>query len=257
MLIIDTHVHLHPVFDLDMALRSATGHMEHMAGGATFRAVLCLVDPAWTRNEVRLLEESTEAPGAWQFRRDEAAKAIVAANDRGSLLYLLPGRQIISRENLEVLALDVQLEVPDRTRTLEALIDHVLEEGGIPVLPWSFGKWTGARGRVVEAVVRKRRDFVLADNGNRWPNCGEPRLLRLGRDRGLPVWSGSDPLPFAPEASRVGSCGILMDETSAAEAPGKMLRRASAGDPVQTYRTPCSFTRFTSAMLRMQVRKWR
>lgn len=257
MLIVDTHVHVHPVFDLETALQSATRHMERMAGGAAFRAVLCLVDPSGTRNEVRLLDGPTGSTGAWWFRRDEKAKAIVAANDAGSLLHLLPGRQIISRENLEVLALDVQLEVPDRTRTLEAVIDLVLEAGGIPVLPWSFGKWTGARGRVVEAVVRKRRDLALADNGNRWPNRGEPRLLRLGRDLGLPVWSGSDPLPFAPEASRVGSCGILMDEAGAAEAPGKMLRRALAGDPVCAYRTPCSFTHFASAMLRMQVRKWR
>ncbi|HMO51139.1 MAG TPA: hypothetical protein PKA21_08445 [Kiritimatiellia bacterium] len=254
LILADTHVHLHAVFDRDTALDAALAHMDYRAAGRAYRGVLCLVDSEPVRSEDRLGESG--ARQRWRLKQEAEGGAWRAENAAGRILYVLPGRQIISRENLEVLALDCRLTLADRSAGLHDLIDAVIAAGGIPVLPWSFGKWTGRRGRIIEAALHQRRDIVLADNGNRWPNAGEPRLVRLGRDLGLPVWSGSDPLPFPDEVNRLGCCGIRFNmKDDDGISPGQALRRALTDAEVQTYRAPCSFTRFVSAMVKMQARK--
>jgi len=57
------------------------------------------------------------------------------------------GRQIVTRERLEILGLAM------RRRFLMAcpprVIQRIVEAGGIPVLPGSPGKWLFARGQLV------------------------------------------------------------------------------------------------------------
>jgi len=114
-------------------------------------------------------------------------------------------------ERLEVLALNSRLLVDDRTRSLADLIQMIRDTGGIPVLPWGVGKWTGARARVIEAILARDGRIVVADNGNRWRGSAPPFLIRSAATAGNPVMAGSDALPLSSQAKRAGCAGIRME----------------------------------------------
>ena len=65
---------------------------------------------------------------------------------------VIAGRQIVSAERIEVLALGTRTQIPDG-QPLAATIDAVRADGALAVLPWGFGKWWGARGRMVDAYL--------------------------------------------------------------------------------------------------------
>ncbi len=87
-----------------------------------------------------------------------------AASDR---LFVIAGRQIISSERLEVLALGQSKEYPDG-QPLRKIIADIKESGGIAVLPWGVGKWLGARKGIIASALRDIPDagIFLGDSGN-------------------------------------------------------------------------------------------
>jgi hypothetical protein len=202
----------------------------------------------------RLVEEVGDT-GRWRFSWGAGASAVHAERSDGRQIDLLPGRQIVSEEGLEVLALNCRLTVPDREHTASALLDIITEGGGVPVLPWSFGKWLGGRGRVVEAMVGQRPNLLLADNGNRWPERPLPALLRKWKEQGTPLLSGSDPLPLQGQEARVGSAGIAVADTWPELASGDLFRRIIDERAWTCFRAAMPLRRFADAMVRMQIRK--
>ena len=77
------------------------------------------------------------------------------------------------------------------------------------ICPWGFGKWLGARGKLISDLAqRKPEQFNLGDNGGRpWLWAWVPQF---GNKRPK-VINGSDPLPLLGEIKRVGSYGIKFD----------------------------------------------
>lgn len=255
----DTHVHLHPIFDLDELLDAALNHFERAVPEAGPRGLwlLCLTETAGGGDELRL-SERRGSEVAWGFSPGPADASIRAERRDGRTIHLLPGRQIITSENLEVLALNCRMDVADRVFDLSSLVRTVAEAGGTPVVPWGFGKWTGRRGKAVRSLLDEGGGFFLADNGNRLRGTAESGLLREGRRRGIPIMHGSDPLPLPGQARRAGSCGIhaaleeIPEDPSQAfrklvKCPERWCRYGELAPPVQ----------FFSSQLRMQLRKRR
>jgi hypothetical protein len=168
----------------------------------------------------------------------------------------LPGRQVVTVEDLELLALNCRMEVADRGYRLGELIDRVREAGGTPVVPWGFGKWSGGRGRVVRELLETRQDFLLADNGNRLRGTAEPLLLGEGRRRGMSILAGSDPLPFKAQAGRVGSYGVQATVDLGRDGAAAAFRRMT-NPPGQwtTYGELASLGEFLSSQIKMQLKK--
>ena len=166
----------------------------------------------------------------------------------------MAGRQLVSREGLEVLALLCRADFRDG-ETAAVLVDQVRAAGGIPVLPWGFGKWLGKRGRILEELCNHRdRSFFLGDNG------GRPSLLplarplrRVVRDGGRLV-SGSDPLPLAGEEERVGAYGIRIDADLDPAEPARGLRALLSDDAVACagYGLPLGTGRFLANQWRVR-----
>lgn len=52
----------------------------------------------------------------------------------------MAGRQIVTAEKLEVLALGTDLDIDDG-RPIREVLSLVTENGGLPVIPWGAGKW--------------------------------------------------------------------------------------------------------------------
>lgn len=74
-------------------------------------------------------------------------------------LILIAGRQIITQESLEVLAIGTLGEFDDG-QSLEKTVELISSRGAVAILPWAFGKWWFKRGERV-------RDFIQKYNGER------------------------------------------------------------------------------------------
>jgi hypothetical protein len=227
-LLVDGHVHYHDCFGVARFLRAARDNFDaaRKEAGAP-RAVACLMlsESAWSHYFRSFGEGLIErdAPG-WSVRRLEECSLAVRGPENEEFV-LVAGRQIVTSERLEVLALATTREYPDGMPLREAA-DLVISTGAVPVVPWGFGKWTMARGRVVEELLHSplADSLFLGDNGGRAALLPTPRLLRLGRRLGIPVLPGSDPLPLRSEAGKPGRCGFVLEGDVDPRAPAAAVR---------------------------------
>jgi hypothetical protein len=236
-ILVDGHVHVHPVFAWDGVLAAAVSNFDRA------RSRLGLAEPG---TGCLML---TESAGAHAFRSLRDRPAVVAAagwratpaghggaiatrRADGSTIWIVAGRQIVTREDLEVLALACDREFPDGLPLRDVLL-AVVAAGGVPVIPWGFGKWWFGRGRLLRTLIEETDPprFFLGDNGGR-PRLGlAPPLFALARERGIPVLPGSDPLPFPGQDARVGSYGFTLAGADPAPggSPDAWVRAALAG----------------------------
>ena len=206
--LIDAHAHLWGGFDVARFLAGAAQNFADARGGRPGHAGpspspgLLLVHEDGGPGLARRLAGST---GDWSIESREGA--CIARHPRRGSVVLVAGRQAVSREGLEVLtAPDTE---PPGEGTLEVLVDRAHERGICPILPWGLGKWTGARGTVIDRLLESRDParILVADNGGRPFQRHRPALLVQAERRGFRVIRGSDPLPLRGEERRAGAYG--------------------------------------------------
>jgi hypothetical protein len=208
-IVADTHVHVYPDYDAPAALRALLRNLGALAGRPPAPAVR-LGFLAEARGCAFFRQaRATGLPGA------PAGMTVAPGPDESSLQILLDGqpggwlfagRQIVTRERLEVLALTADVAVPDGLPAQETLA-AVRADGALPVLSWSPGKWFFKRGRKVREVLAESAPdaLLLGDTALRprlWPL---PLLLRFGIRRGFICLAGSDPLPLPGEERWLGA----------------------------------------------------
>ena len=121
---------------------------------------------------------------------------------------VIAGRQIVCREGLEVGGIGLA-DIPDDGQPILEMIDYTAAKGAVTVLPWGFGKWTGARGDLVASILDDPPcRIALGDNGGRLAGFPEPELFAMARQKGLPILPGTDPFPFRWDTRRAGTFGI-------------------------------------------------
>ena len=92
------------------------------------------------------LARDIDASDPWTLSStDEECSALLTMPD-GSALLAIAGRQVATRERLEVLALGTTRAF-EAGRTFPDTLRSVLESDALAVVPWGFGKWWGRRGR--------------------------------------------------------------------------------------------------------------
>ena len=77
---------------------------------------------------------------------NDEAESLTASSKSGQDLSIVAGRQIVTAENLEILALGFDAGLDDGL-PIDEVILAVQAAGALCVLPWGFGKWTGKRGQ--------------------------------------------------------------------------------------------------------------
>jgi hypothetical protein len=165
--------------------------------------------------------------GDWKLKKTNEFSSLYAENHQGQNLFIIAGRQIIAAEGVEVLALGTTNDFKDRL-PMNDLIDKIRNSGGLPVIPWGFGKWIGYRRSLVNIYLERygnKKPLFLGDNGNRLKYLPRPKQFYRGEEKGIRVLPGSDPLPFPSEQSRIGSFGFMIKGQLNPEQPTTSLYR--------------------------------
>jgi hypothetical protein len=198
----DPHVHLYDCYSLKRWVESAITNLTKE--DPDILPVVFVVDRDGQDSFARLRRE-IPLMGDWEEHPDGRSGIITVISGK---LLVIRGVQYVSKENLEVLGLGVSRRVADGAPASD-LIEMILEEGGVPCLPWSPGKWLGKRGRLVRRLLETHsvNTLTVGDIAMRTFFGPPSSLLRFARGAGFSMLYGTDPLPRPGEESLVGSFG--------------------------------------------------
>jgi len=238
---VDGHVHLHRGVDLPRAVRAVSAR----AAAGPGELVLLLAEGP----RERVLPRLRGAPGVVVEDTAEAGSVRVRGGpdgNGGTSVTIVHGRQLVSADGLEVLALGLPPahpigDEPDRSRPTTELLARVLDTSAVGVLPWGVGKWLGGRGRIVDAIasgpLARHPRFALGDIFHRtWP-WPEPAAFRAGP----PILRGTDPLRIPGLEDRPGAYGSIVEGRLDPERPWASIRDAiEAGGIGGTFGRPAS-----------------
>lgn len=269
VIIADAHVHIHNCFKivklLDAVFKNFRAVASEYGSNGDYDGVLLLTESSgmdWF-SQLRRLQETKfrkDAIGDWQFFPTKENNCLRIANNKRQKLFIVAGRQIVTEENLEVLALGLGDDYKDGY-PLEKVIGDVLFRGYLPVIPWGVGKWMGYRGKAIRKLVSDQEPFpfFLGDNRNRpyfWPKSS---LFTEAEKKGILNIPGSDPLPFKSEENRPGSFGFIINGTLDSGNPfedikGKLMDSSVEVKAYGKLETPL---RFIKNQISMQILKHR
>lgn len=206
IILLDTHVHFYPCYRIDRWLDGIFLNFQ------THACTLSLQEPTTIGYGAILTERSSEAYfAAWQQHSTLAHCSVESISPTCLLvrhphfetpLLLYQGRQIKTAEGLEILCLSERSAVPDGLPFQETLTILAASQTTL-VIPWSCGKWLGARRSLVRNALRSSMpDLFIGDIfGRPWI---EP-LKKLARATQRHILAGTDPLPQAQDESLAGT----------------------------------------------------
>jgi len=252
VVLVDAHVHFHPVANVATLLDAATSNFQAEAarlGARAWQGALLLTEMAGVDRFGEFVRNANPTQiGDWSIvpGGDEIS---VLATRKGKALLIVAGRQMATREGLEVLALGTRAQIEDR-QALPRTILLAQQAGAVVVLPWAAGKWLGERGKLVErALIEAEGSVFPGDNSGRPSFWKAPAVFATLARQGRAVLPGTDPLPLKGEEARVGRNGFWMSgKLPAAGAGAALLQnlREAQLDAIHAYgprETPWGFVR--------------
>lgn len=263
---VDAHVHIHDCFGLQMFFDAAASNFAHHSSKAIstsiHKYVLCLTETNGTDKFEELARQADENSRnmmttelVWSFRRTSDDQCLIAGHPDFGEIEVVAGRQIVTAEKLEILALGAIGKWEDGSAASD-IVESVIDSGAIPVLPWGFGKWLGRRSHVVASLLDKFDDgsLYLGDNSGRLGLLPRPSEFAIATGSAMRILPGSDPLPFASEYNRAGSFGFYVDDVADREGVWSGLRTMlQQGDgSLQCYGSLESPLRFVRNQIAMQ-----
>ncbi|MDD5482132.1 MAG: hypothetical protein PHP98_00560 [Kiritimatiellae bacterium] len=210
----DGHFHFYPCYDPAEAVACLFYNLGRLAAAAGNFA------PGTDVFRIAFLAESGQCDyfrkilgGEISFRKSNLevaagpeAHCVSFSKENKEVLCLVAGRQVVTREKIEILGLGMEAVVPDGLAAEEA-VETVLAAGGLPVLAFSPGKWLFKRGKIaLELFERYSKSLVIGDSALRPHGWPEPGIMRRANGKILP---GSDPLPLPGEEKYAGSYGFV------------------------------------------------
>ncbi len=261
--LVDAHVHIYSCFDLETLLACAAGNFSTAAATHAvddYTAVVMLSETAHDDafSSVRERTVQTGDHGDWRFEATSEAQSIVASHGDSDSLIIVAGRQIVTSEGLEILALATVDRIPDGLPAAETL-DRVDAADAIAVLPWGVGKWLGRRGRLADTLLDRTptAELALGDNSGRPWFFPYPAQFEAATTSGRRILPGTDPLPFRGEEARVGTVGSVLHASISASEPASSLKSLlrDLSVRVEPYMKTERLLPFVRNQLGMQMRK--
>jgi hypothetical protein len=120
----------------------------------------------------------------------------------GKKILIFKAKQLVSTEKIEILTL-FSNELNELGKNSVSIIEEALAENLPVILPWSPGKWLGARGKLVKEILKSElgEKVFIGDTPLRFLNLFDKKIFSDFAKRTL---RGSDPLPFAFEELEAG-----------------------------------------------------
>jgi len=209
LIIFDAHVHFYPEYNAAVALDYAQRNLRTLAVGLTKKGspvyALCLTERA-DCHFFKSLKESKRFPGIGTCDVADVNGALKLTLPEQEALFIIPGRQIISTEKLEILSFGADVEIPDRSFPVEIVFELIRKAGGIPVVNWAPGKWWFKRGKIVNQIILSASagECLLCDTTLRPLGYCLPHLMKKAELKGIKILKGSDPLPLPGEEVMLG-----------------------------------------------------
>ena len=261
--LVDAHVHFHDCFSWEVFLNAAAANFalarRELAVGNDSPGCMMLTESAGVNYFCALVNEPKLVSSfGWRVTATGEDCSVLLTSAERDTIIVVAGRQIVTAESLEVLALGTTEEVPDG-RAIREVLDAVVNLNATAVVPWGFGKWWGRRSRIVTGMLLFNTGLriFLGDNGGRPTLSMRPRLFSLGEAKGVFVLPGSDPLPFADHAGRAGRYGFVLNQRISLEHPYETIRaglRGLTASP-RVFGRREGLARFAVSQFRMQLRK--
>lgn len=256
--LVDGHVHWYDAFG-PVLLDRAAGNLGAVARelAVSPAAGVLLFTESSREHAFADLRAGRLAPPGWTIAPTAEDRALLATRPDHPPFILIAGRQSVAAEGLEVLALGTTDPLADGL-PLAASVAAVRAAGGLPVLPWGFGKWSGTRGRTLARFLESEAapPLFLGDTVNRAAGLPAPAPFGRAARRGVFVLPGSDPLPLPGGAETVGSYGFVLEGRLAGDRPASDLLALLAG----LGRQPPTFGRLAGpgrAVARQVAMQWR
>lgn len=189
LLAVDFHVHVYPNFPRAALLASIASRAKSAGCNAAAIFLTERQDCNWYKQEARTAE---------------LKKIILDAN--GIPCVVFPGFQTVTSEGIEVHAL-ATTKRPIDGRDLQDTVSEIRASGGIPMLGWGAGKWTGKRCKIIESFVNGATEQIyLGDSRHRPRGWPAPKVFD-----GRRILNGSDPLPLLGEETAALSYGHIFE----------------------------------------------
>ncbi|MEI8139318.1 MAG: hypothetical protein WCI03_05555 [bacterium] len=229
-LMIDGHVHIYKHYDWTVAINALITNLSltrrTLAPNQPVIPIGLLAESTANRFYNEVIERGSPlTKGSLQLEAGPNADSLVIREFGIIKGYLIAGRQWVTSENLEVLALGRITSISKRL-PLQETIQAITEQGGVPVLSWSPGKWFFGRGKLVKSLITSNapESFLIGDIGLRptlWP---KPGLMKLAIKQGFKIIGGSDSLPRPGEECWIGRTGFQAAGEFDTQNPAASLR---------------------------------
>ena len=263
-IMVDAHVHIHEHFSLNrlflIALQNFRKALNQFQIYQPFESFLLLTESSGVLEFEKLagLTDTVVPENDFTVSATNEPHTLQIDSRGGQRLFAVNGKQIVTSENLEVLALGYHQDYPDG-RPISYVLEDLRGMGCLTVLPWGAGKWLGRRGKTVHAVISSQNDgtIFLGDNGNRPSFWALPSQFERARAQNIHNLPGSDPLPFAEQEKKAGSSGFLLRGQISSHTPFASLTSNIMASPqsVTVFGTPESLTPFVKNQVAMQRAK--
>lgn len=261
LVLCDAHVHIYDCFDHDVFFDATRTNFNQKAvalNQSTSYIPVLLLSEAKQDRWFSKLKENLSSARNWSFSPTDEPTSLTAQHTDGYQITIINGRQIVTEENIEVLALATNKILTDG-KPAEEVIDWAIDNNAIIVIPWGFGKWWGKRGKVVLDILKKYppEHVFLGDNSGRPWFLGKPKHFGLAENEQRHILPGSDPLPFSSETARPGSVGFYFtndfDRNSPAKCIHNYLKKPTA--TIENYMHLENLLPFLKNQFAMQIKK--
>jgi len=261
LILVDTHTHYYSFCSFTKFCDYAYLNMQNAARNnyntQVFSAILCLLETETSHNYQDLLNiaTSTKKIGDWQLESLDHNKLLRLSQSNGKELYLLPGRQIITSENLELLIIGNTDKISYR-KPIHSYLEKY-SDTHLLILPWGVGKWLGKRGHIVSRLIQRTDNkFVLADNSARPSLWRYVPQFNQARKKKMRILAGSDPLPIHNQYKKVAIYGSAMTESLQPQGLANQLREniLNSKTSIKNYGQRDSFFRFIFSQLLLRIK---
>jgi len=235
---IDGHVHLYDNFDPDSFISSITDNFNRYAKSKDHiysdAAKMIFLTESKDNDFFGRIEDNSLPIKNLDIHSEKTGEkgSLLLKQNGNDLFYIIKGRQIVTKENLEILSIGPSsAKIEDGLPAFEVL-ELIKEQNDIAILAWGVGKWLFKRGEIVKNIL-ETFDYPLllvGDNSARPSVWLKPFIYRKADKSGIPIVNGSDPLPLEGESQRAGSYFFMVKGKFDSDKPMRSVKEILSSD---------------------------